>query len=371
MSKRKNDITQWYTQGFPLAVFIDSTDSHKAFEWRLYDTLDAQMINGKKISKIEKTEIRPMAHKLSDEIWPALTGNQGFFSTKIAYGKEVCRSSRKKNWRNCKKYIFMRDATDATGVSEQLLVSTPTINIVPRWNRDAQHPLILFSQYRESNIALVSVDLKGKKKVVSNFDGVNMQVAFSPEGRQVVYCLSRPPSSQFAQHITSQLYYYSQDSGAQKELFKRLTTNHGNNFAPSWGPENTIFYATDATKNGMPNICWQDLKNNNIAWVTQGCYATSPSFCATNNKLVYTKMVNKKMQICLYDIKTNKHEQLTFDDTNKDDCSWSVCGNLISYSVELDGRNRIGVYNLMTKEQQLITAENEDCTYPSWSPYYV
>ncbi len=359
----KDDVTHWYKQGYSLVVFIEGEGDK--YTWRLYDTLDARMIKGKTIYSQDTASLRQRGHYLADELWPELTGNQGYFSTKIVYGKQVCQRGR-----NCKRYIYVRDITDSDGLSEEVLVASPTINIVPRWNRDPQHPLVLFSQYRSTNIALVAVDMKGKKKVVSNFDGVNMQVAYSPQGNEVVYCLSRNPNNKFASHLTSQLYYYCNDS-ANKECLKRLTHNPGNNFAPHWGPDQTLFFASDATKSGNPNICWMNLKDQTTQWLTENVYATSPNYCPANNKLAYARIVEKRMQLWLYDIASREHKQLTFDPTEKDDCTWSPCGNFLSYSVEINGRSRIAIYNMHTREQKFLTSEDEDCSYPAWSPYSV
>jgi TolB protein len=358
----KNQVRQWFEKGYPLVVYLQPSSS--GYEWHLYDTTTANMINGKKVAKLGSSK-RGWAHALADELWPALTGTPGFFSTKVVYGKEVCRRGR-----NCKKYIYIRDATDTEGGSEELLVASPTISVSPRWNRDLQNPMVLYSEYTKTNVRLIAVNMKGKRKVVSDFEGVNMQVSYSPEGKEVVYCLSRAPHASHRPHLTSQLYHYFFDPYSQQACFKRLTSNAGNNFAPCWGPDNTLFFASDASKNGQPNICWYDFKNKKTAWLTQDGYATSPSYNPSSNKLVYTKMVNKIMQLFEFDVTTQQHRQLTSDPSNKDDCSWSPCGNLISYSAEVKGKSRLAVFNLLTKEQLFITSEGEDCSYPSWSPKY-
>lgn len=356
------EIKQLSVQGYPLVVYLQPVKG--GYEWRLYDTLDARMVKGKKVQQGTLSN-RELAHVIADDLWAELTGSAGFFSTKIVYGKEMQRRGR-----NCKRYLYMRDAADVTGESEQLLVSTPTISVAPRWNRDLNNPLVLYSEYTKTNVRLIAVNMKRQRRIVSNFDGVNMQVAYAPQGGEVVYCLSRAPRGNFKPHMTSQLYHYAQDPESKKTVFTRLTSNQGNNFSPCWGPADTLFYACDATPSGLPNICWYDLKTKRISWITQGCYATSPNYCAATNKVVYTKMVNKKMQLWEYDLGAQQHNQLTFDETNKDDCSWSPCGTHVTYSIEQKGKNRVAILNTLTGEQHLLTAEKEDCCYPAWSPVY-
>ena len=360
--KTKKQIKKLFAKGYSLAIYLKPSSG--GFEWYLYDTSSAQMLSGKKIQK-KQGHPRVIAHAVSDELWPALTGNIGFFSTKIVYGKEVCRRGR-----DCKKYIYTRDATDLDGTTEELLVASPTISISPRWNRDLNNPMVLYSEYTKTNVRLIAVNMKGKRSVVSDFEGVNMQVSYSPEGKEVVYCLSRAPHSRMKPHSTSQLYHYGNDPDTNEATFKRLTSNNGNNFAPCWGPNETLFYTSDASHNGLPNICWYNFKDKKMAWLTQNSYATSPNYSPVSNKLVYSKMVNRIMQLCEFDLGTKQHRQLTFSATNKDDCSWSPCGNIIAYSEEIKGRGRLAMLNLLTREHYYLTPEGENYSYPSWSPAY-
>lgn len=359
---KKNQVKDWFEKGYPLALYVKPIAN--GYEWYVYDTARTELVNGKKIKR-PGLAVRAMAHVLADDLWNELTGSPGFFSTKIVYGKEVCRRGR-----NCKKYIYMRDATDLEGVSEELLVASPTISVSPRWNRDLNNPLVLYSEYTKTNVRLIAVNMQGKRRVVSNFAGVNMQAAYSFDGQEVVYCLSRAPGSSMKQHTTSQLYHYAVDPETGEAGLVRLTSNSGNNFAPCWGPNNTLFYVSDASKNGLPNICWYDFAQKKMAWVTEGGYSTSPSYNAITHKLAYTKMVDKVMQLFEFDIATQKHRQLTFDGANKDDCSWSPCGTMIVYSSDLKGKNRLALFNVNIGQEIFLTGASEDCSYPCWSPRY-
>lgn len=83
----KKQVSKWFKEGYPLAIYLQPTAD--GYEWHLYDTSDAHMIEGKKMKRSNMYD-RSWAHALADELWPALTGAPGFFSTKIVYGKEMC-----------------------------------------------------------------------------------------------------------------------------------------------------------------------------------------------------------------------------------------------------------------------------------------
>lgn len=353
-------VKQWADKGYSIVFYLHADGRH-AYSWHAYQTTDAQRLEGKKLME-QQADARDIAHHLADQVWPVLTGSPGFFSSKIVYAKTACRRGR-----NCKKHIYVRDATDSEGESERLLVATPTISMAPRWNRDVHNPLVLYSEYTKKNVRLIAVDLQGKRRIVSNFDGINMQAAYSPDGDEVVYCLSQSPTPRFQRHTTSQLYYYTHNKNGD-DIFRRLTTNHGNNLAPCWGPGPSIFYACDATNSHQPGICWHDLKTGQQTWVVQDGYTMSPSYSATTNRLAYTRMVNGIMQLWLCDLKTMEHHQLSFDASNKDDCSWSPCGNLLAYSAEQGMTSKLMVHNVLTGQEYVLNRQGEDCSYPDWSP---
>jgi TolB protein len=354
----KKTIQQLFKQSYPIAVFLNYTDdTHAAIEWRVYDTMHAHMITGKKYIK-RGDNIVGWAHNLADTVWPILTGQSGFFSTKIAYCKLIPNAKS-----TSMKHICI---ADYDGSHEQILVNTPTINIMPRWNKDANKPLLFYSEYTNENVRMVMTDMKGKRHIASNGDGINMLPSFSDDGKNVVYCAS---------HANGTCQLYHQD----KNKFRRLkytdpATNKslidGNNISPCLSKDgNTIYFCSDFLI-GHPQIYAYDLTKNTLEQITSGGYCASPSYCARTNKLAYTKKINGVMQLCMYDITHKKHSQLTHDASSKDECSWSPCGNYLLVATEHANHHRIANYNLATQTLHYLTAGHEHCDYPAWSPTY-
>ncbi|MFI5333474.1 MAG: hypothetical protein ACHQVS_05235, partial [Candidatus Babeliales bacterium] len=231
----KQQMKEYAAQGFPLVLFV----SHDAdnIDWRLYDTRRVQMLGGKQYYK-RGTALRGWAHNIADEVWPIITGNPGIFSTKLAYCKDVVRKKNKPHL----KHIMI---ADYDGSNEQPLITTPTINVAPRWNADSNNPLLFYSESTNKNIRLMTANMKGQRKIASNFDGLNMQPAFSKDGTKLVYCASRGNGS-------CQVYYYS------KGDFKKITRNGGNNVSPSMAADGSKFYYCSDYKTGKPHIYCYD-----------------------------------------------------------------------------------------------------------------
>lgn len=341
----KQAIQELGKNGFPLVMVISKPDEQSQFiEWRLYSGCGARMIAGKKMT-IDGASLRQSAHRLADAVWPHVTGGPGFFSTKLAYCVEKPLGNGTHH-----KHVYI---AEYDGSQAECIVGTPTINVAPRWNKTSSHPLLFYSECTPSNIRLMVADMHKKKTIVSNFDGLNMLPTFSPDGKKVVYCASRGDG-------ICHLYYY------EKGTFKKITDNTGNNISPVFSHSEDLIYFCSDFQTGVPHIYSLNLKTNECQQITTG-FCSSPSFCSQKNTLAYCKAVNGKHQVFTYDILAKKHTQITYDDSKKEECSWSPCGNYILCCVSAGGTSRIAMVNVVSGGYTYITPEGQRCSYPAWS----
>lgn len=344
---RKSDIKNFFSSDCRLGIFLTDEKRNKSISWRLYDLENASMIKGLEY-RLRGKDVTGWAHNISDSIWPVLANHTGFFSTKIAYCKEIPRPGKR-----AYKHIYV---SDYDGSNEKLMVSTPTVNIAPRWNNDPLNPLLFYSEHTNENVRLVFVNMRRRIVPVSNFDGLNILSAFSHDGKKFAYCASRGDGY-------CQLYYY-----ADRKL-KRLT-NKGNNISPTFADDGkTIYFCSDA-ETKCPQIYKYDLRNSTSQPVTHHGFYVSTSSSSKNGLLAYAKMVRGVMQIFVYNPKNKSHRQITFDSGNKEECSWSPCGNYLLFSVQKDVSSRIAIMNLLTNKIRFVTSNKYNCYYPCWSPIY-
>lgn len=338
-------ITDFAQQGYTLIIFL--TSSSNAFEWRLYDAMTGQMIQGKKYRK-RGALVRGWAHEIADAIWPELTGTKSSFASKIAYCKDVTEPGKKRQ-----THVII---ADYDGSNQQTIVATPTLHVAPRWNADLNNPLLFYSESTSSNIRLMCITMQGKRRITSNFDGINMLPTFSGDGTKAVYCASKG-------HGNCQLYLF------EKGVFRRLTHNDGNNVSPSLSHDGkTVFYCSDAPT-GKPQIYRYDLATKVCKQITKRGFNFCPQYHA-NGKLAYSSLVAGQVQIFVYDQATDTHTQITSDEGSKDECFWSPCGSYLIFSVEKGASSRLALFNVHTRQQKYITGIDEQCSYPCWSPLY-
>jgi len=347
---KTQDIKQFFAQGYHFVLVVNRSKKKDDLEYRLFDTITGSMVaKASGLYHKRGKSIQGWAHHIAAAVWPVLTGQASMFSSQIAYCKEAVRSNGM-----LAKYICV---ADHDGSHEQIVVEVPTVNMAPRWNNDLSNPIILYSEHTNTNVRLVSIDTHKKRRIVSDFEGINMQPEFSYDGTMVVYCASRGDGC-------CHIYVYKDGSLAP------LIVNEGNNVSPTLADDGHTLYFCSDFQTGSPQIYAFHMDTGKLRRITNGGYCASPSYCQKRKQLVYGKMMGGEMQLFLYDEKTKEHRQLTTSPGNKEECCWSPCGNYIAYAYTKGLQSRIAVFNLITRKERFITAASARCSYPAWSPCY-
>ncbi len=339
----KSALKNLAQEGYMMVVFLQMK-SNDTLEWRVYDSMQAQMYCGKRMH-LDLSNIGKNGHLLADALWKLLTGQEGIFSSKIAYCCEKIEGSHK----GSDLYIQTPFADDA-----YCLVKGGKL-LAPRWNKSSKNPLLLFSEVTPSNVRLMSTNMQGKKKIVSNVNGITSLPSFSSNGQNVVYCATHQG--------TSQLYRCFIDKKNKKKVIERKTHNDGNNISPNVRDNGDIIFCSDAEK-GVPYVYYWHDESNKLEQITPGA---APNFSEKNGKVAYHRLVGTTIQIFGYDLAKKEDQQITFTPGNKDECCWSPCGNYLVYSIEQGKSCRIALYNMITKEETFLTDEKHRCSYPAWS----
>ncbi|KKP35588.1 MAG: Protein TolB [candidate division TM6 bacterium GW2011_GWF2_32_72] len=348
--KKKSDLADQIDEKTALGVFL--TDNGDSVGFRLYDLFSFSMLDGKNYKKND-SGASWWAHNIADKIWPLLTGQDGFFSSKIAFCRTIWGGKR-----GSEKIIYI---ADYDGKDPKELVKNGSVNLAPRWNCGSQSPILFYSECAPANMRLIATNMRGKKKVVSNFEGLNMLPSCSPDGKKVVVCLSFSGSSQ--------LYSYHFDAKRNKNVYVRLTNNDGNNVSPILLANGDVIFCSDF-ESKSPRIYQYSASNKSLEQITSSGYCAAPSYSEKANKLAYSRMEKGIMQIFIYDFKTKVHKQLTFDNAQKEEASWSPCGNYLLFSVESESNTRLAYLNLLTNQIKMVGGPKSNISYPSWSPIY-
>lgn len=295
------------------------------------------------------------AHVISEDLLPALTGQHGPMLSTLAYCKQLSNK--------CKAICI----SDYACKLEKVLYTSQRINLAPRWH--SQAPVLFFSQLTRENNRLLSIDLKTNNlRVICSYDGLSMQPSFSEDGTKAVLCMSGRKNSE--------LYLYDQSicRKLKKKVYTQLTNNGENNVSPCYLPSGDVIFCSDF-ETGQPQIYCLDVKNKKTKRVTNGKgYCAAPSYCKKNNTIVFCRLVSGYFQLFSISLsdKSMAEKQLTFDNTSKQEPTWSECGGYIAFSVDfLHPKNyknvpQIAVLNLLSMKTKTLTYDDKPKSFPCW-----
>ncbi|MFZ5807042.1 MAG: biopolymer transporter Tol [Verrucomicrobiota bacterium] len=231
---------------------------------------------------------RRATHLYADAIIEAITGTQGFASSKITFVSAHTGS----------KEVYVSDMDGGNG---RQLTNDKTISLGPKWSPNAKQ--IAYTSYRSNFPDVWVIDLvSSKRKRVAYFPGLNGQPCFSPDGEKIALTLSKDGNTE--------LYVMNADGTSPM----RLTNTRGTEASPTWSPDGKqIAYVSDnrgsaqiftiPSNGGAPNR----IKTNSS-------YATEPDWSPDGKKLAYSIMVGGQLQIAITDLATS--EQIILTDTS-------------------------------------------------------
>lgn len=337
----------------PLGLFFNVLSwqgSNIQFEWRLYDLFTLKMLAGKTVAC--NGQINQVAHLVANKLWQELMGTAGFFNSIIVACQKI-----KKNDKNY-QYIYAFHATNGAA-GKKLLIDTHTINMAPRWH--PQRRLLYYSQHTPKNVRLMSVDEHGRKRIVTDFSGLNLTPAISPQG-QIVVALSSGGCEK--------LYRYDYDPAHKVNKFTALTDCRMHAISPTFIDEEHVVFCAIEASSKLPRIAILNTEKRTATFLTDKSFCVSPAYCHLRHQIAYCKRINGVQQIFSYDLKTKSHAQLTTTSGDKDECNWSPCGNYLVFTEYGKKGSRIAVYSLVEQVVKYLTPAGENWSFPAWSPCY-
>lgn len=387
-----------YKGGMHFFIVLNvSRDDDGAIQWRLYKidrNGDGVFIKGGEDAQLPDTVDATFlfsadevfawwVHTISHSMYMDLTGETSPFLSKIAYCKELVNSI-KGNYLCVAHYDGSYETVVVPGKDDKgKQINPDTKCLFPCWAGTNVHPWLMYSQYTLLNLRLMKTNFVQISSIATDFDGINMLPTFSSNGKESLVCLSYKEDTSDAQSNTNIWRFIPDKKGPGGEYIK-ITDNGGQNLSPSILNNGQIAYSSDYELSGTPHIYLMEKNGDNPIRISESNgkirgAATSPSYSRTKNKLAYVQEVSGTYQLMVYDIATDKTEQITFDGKRKENPSWSPCGNYIVCSVNDGMTKRLVCYKLLTKTSQTIrpSIKNDPLSksdgslysFPAWSQF--
>ena len=191
-------------------------------EFRLYDVFAQKQLLGKKFETSENNW-RRVAHIISDAIYERITGEGGYFDTRIVY---VAETGSKQNRQ---KRLAIMDQDQA---NHRFLTDGSYLVLTPRFSPNSQK-ITYMSYVNPSSPRVFIFDIEtGQQEIVGEFPGMTFAPRFSPDGKQIVMSYSEPKVG------NTEIYIIPSEGGISKRI-----TYEGAVIAniASWNGDNIVY----------------------------------------------------------------------------------------------------------------------------------
>ncbi len=285
---------------------------------------------------------RVTAHRVADEIYEKVTGEKGFFNTKIAYVK---KSGTR----------FDLIVADSDGQNEQSALTSREPIISPEWSPDGNRLAYVSFENRKPQIWVHEI-YTSKRTLVANFKGSNSAPAWSPNGRELAVVLTLSGGSQI---------YVVPATGGEP---RRLATSTAIDTEPCYSPDgSTIYFTSD--RGGGPQIYRIAAGGGDARRVTfKGAYNVSPKVSPDGKTLAYVSRNGGLFQVATLDL-ANGQEQLLTDTVKDESPSFAPNGKMILYATEIGGKGVLAAVSSDGRIKQRLSVSAADAREPAWGPF--
>jgi TolB protein len=306
----------------------------------VYDVFDGRKVL-KKLYRADESLLRPLAHSIANDIYAAVTGQDGVFRTKIVYliKKEDHRELHIMDWDGKR--------------SRPLGIENPLI-MAPHWSDDGRKLLYSAERHRRWGIYLLDFD-KEVESLVFSKRATNIAGDFFPGNKEFVLSSSIGG--------TPDIYIYN----LRKSKLRRVTSLKGIAVSPAVSPDGrTIAFVSD--RGGNPQIYTTDKIGYNMTRITyNGSYNTSPAWSPKGDRLAFSGRFEGKNQIFIVKPDGSGLQMLT-DKGNNEHPSFSPDGRFVAFTSDRDGRKGIYLMRANGEAQKRITPWSLNASGPGWSP---
>ena len=319
---------------------VSMTQSEVSF--RLIDAVKQTTLSSASIM-VSNDKLRASAHKISDVIYEALTGDKGVFSTRIAY---VIK--------NGKKYELK--VADADGVNEKSVITSNEPIMSPAWSPDGTQ--LAYVSFEKKRPFVYTQNLAtGTRKVIASFKGNNSATTWSADGSQLAVALSKDN--------ISQIYLVPAQGGGTAT---RLTDSRGIDTEPTFSNDGkSIAFLSD--RGGTPQIYRMSANGSNVQRVTfNGSYNVSPDWSPDGKSIAFIQRESGKFRVATIELATGQVQVLT--DSNLDESpSFAPNGKLILYASQSGRRGVLSVVSSDGRWKYRLTNNSPgDVREPAWGP---
>ena len=328
---------------------VEITDEKLRVEFRLWDILA-----GKEMMALAFTTMpsnwRRVAHIITDKVYQRLTGEEGYFDTRIIYVSEAGPKTQR-----IKKLAIM----DQDGENTKYLTLGNELVLTPRFNPTNQ--MVTYLSYFRNLPRVYLLDIEtGVQEVVGNFPGMTFAPRFSPDGKKIIMS--------FAKDGNSDIFTMNLET---REV-EKITEHPAIATSPSYSP-NGKYICFNSDRSGYQQIYVMRSDGSKVKRISfgKGLYGT-PVWSPRGDLIAFTKLHSGKFYIGVMR-SDGSGERLLTENYYQEAPSWSPNGRVLIFYRETKSDDQGKGFSAKLRSIDL-TGYNErlietltDASDPSWS----
>ncbi len=346
-SVQQVDFPSWREVGsrhLVIGTLVQQGTQYKV-TFQLFDVLRGEPLLSYSFSS-QNNNLRRTAHRISDMIYKALSGEEGAFDSRIAF-VTVAQNSQER------KRIYRLQIADADGHGAQTMITSEEPIFSPAWSPDGRKLAYVSLENKRASVFVQDL-ASGRRDAVAQWQGLNTAPAWSPDGSRLALSLSKDGNSEI--YLLNLL----------TRNLQRLTVNPAIDTEPAWSPDGrSLVFTSD--RGGRPQIYRVASNGGTAQRVTfSGNYNARASYAPDGTRLVLINGSEQGFRIAVLDLRSGHLDILSQAGMDEDESpSFAPNGSLVVYAsgtflqvASVDGRVR----------QRIAVSGSAQIREPAWSP---
>ena len=294
---------------------------------------------------------RRFGHKIADQVYEKVTGEGGYFDTRIVYIAESGPELRR-----IKRLAIM----DQDGANNHLYPNAGSLVLTPRFSPTQQEITFLSYAAGTPRVFLFNIGTQ-EIETLGEFPGMTFAPRFSPNGNSVIFSLSTGRGSEI----------FTMDLGTRQ--VSQVTNTGAIDTSPCYSPDGK-YITFNSDRSGTQQIYTMNADGSNIQRISFGTgrYAT-PVWSPRGDLIAFTKFVGGTFYIGVM-APDGSGERLLTSGYLVEGPTWAPNGRVLMFFRQTTGDNRGGngstrLYSIDltgANEREVITPQ--DASDPAWSP---
>jgi TolB protein len=321
-------------------------DGRLKVEFRLWDVFgETEMMPGKAFFTVP-ANWRRIAHMISDAIYQQITGETGYFDTRIVF---ISESGSLLNRR--KRLAVM----DEDGANPIFLTNGGYLVLTPRFNPTAQ--MIAYMSYYGGKPRVYLFDLEtGRQQMLGAFPTMTFSPRFSPDGNRVVMSLENRADSDI----------YVMD--LRTRAVSRLTRDAAINTSPCYSPDGRqIVFESD--RGGSQQVYVMNADGSNAHRISFGGGKNgTPVWSPRGDLIAFTKQSGGAFHVGVMH-PDGSGERIITDGWQDEGPTWAPNGRVLMFTRTLRGSGGAQIWSVdVTGRNERRVQTPGDASDPAWSP---